>query len=132
MCRAALGLVMVLLVMVEGEGEGETSVTRLMYDSMAQLVGEPGYPETWWEERQSCLSSISPGLPDSLERAWLGMIQYWEMGGLEGDPWRSCPHQARWFESNCTLQPGIGRLALHWRHWTISVSQSRDGNLGAL
>ena len=114
MCRAVLVLTMVLLVMVEVEGgEGEMRMTRLMYDSMSQLVGEPGYPETWWEERQSCLSSISPRLADSLEQAWLGMIQYWEMGGLEGDLWRSCQHQEKWFESNCTQQPGIGRLTVN-------------------
>ena len=111
---------MVLVVMVAGEGEGKMTMTRMMYDSMSQLVGEPSYPDTWWAERESCLSSISSRLTSSLEKAWLGMIQYWEMGGLERDPWRSCHHQAKWFESNCTQQPGIGRLALHWRlHWTI-------------
>ena len=110
MCRAVLVLMMVLVVLVKGKGE--TRMSRMMYDSMSQLVGEPGYPDTWWEEREQCLPSISPRLTDSLEQAWLGMIQYWEMGGGEGDVWRSCEHQGRWFESNCTEQPGIGRLRI--------------------
>ena len=110
MCRAVLVLIMVLVVLVKGKGE--TRMSRMMYDSMSQLVGEPGYPDTWWEERQQCLTSISPRLTYSLEQAWLGMIQYWEMGGLEGDEWRACQHGEKWFESNCTLQPGIGRFAL--------------------
>ena len=98
------------MVVGVGEGEERMVMTRMMYDSMSQLVGDPSYPDTWWDERDRCLSSISPSLTASLERAWQGMIQYWEMGGLEEDVWRSCQHQGRWFESNCTEQPGIGRL----------------------
>ena len=85
MRRAVVVLMMVLVVLVKGKGE--TRMSRMMYDSMSQLVGEPGYPDTWWEEREQCLTSISPRLTDSLEQAWLGMIQYWEMGGLEPQWW---------------------------------------------
>ena len=49
---------------------GEESVTRAMYDSMAQLVGEPSYPDLWWSERQTCFDSLSPGLSHTLEMAW--------------------------------------------------------------
>ena len=116
MSRAVLVLMMALLVVgereLEEEVEGKMTMTRLMYDTMSQLVGEPVYPDTWWEERERCLSSISPRLTDSLERAWLGMIQYWEMGGAEGDQWRPCEQQGKWFESNCTHQPGLGRLTV--------------------
>ena len=48
----------------------EESVTRAMYDSMAQLVGEPSYPDLWWSERQTCFDSLSPGLSHTLEMAW--------------------------------------------------------------
>ena len=49
---------------------GEESITRRMYDSMAQLVGEPSYPDLWWSERQTCFDSLSPGLSHTLEMAW--------------------------------------------------------------
>ena len=106
--RLVTGLLLLVLVLVEGEGEGEESITRRMYDSMAQLVGQSQYPDTWWGERQQCLTSLGPDMTDQLELAWLGMITYWERGGAEGDVWRSCPQQEKWYESNCTYQPGIG------------------------
>ena len=49
--------------MREGVGEG-SSISRVMYDNMARLVGEEEYPETWWQERQQCLATISPQLTD--------------------------------------------------------------------
>ena len=41
-----------------------------MYDSMAQLVGDDFYPESWWLERNECFNKISPGLVDTLDLAW--------------------------------------------------------------
>ena len=104
---------------------GEESVTRAMYDSMAQLVGEPAYPELWWSERQTCFQKISPGLSDTLELAWKvlksndvlgfwvelkGMVQYWESRGVKEDYWIQCEDKEReWFEFNCTYLPNIGQ-----------------------
>ena len=85
----------------------EESVTRTMYDSMAQLVGEPSYPDLWWSERQTCFDSLSPDLSDTLEMAWAGMVKYWEVGGVRYDYWVPC-NTARWFEFNCTNLPGLG------------------------
>ena len=48
----------------------DQSVTRSMYDSMAQLVGETSYPDLWWSERQTCFDSLSPGLSNTMEKAW--------------------------------------------------------------
>ena len=75
-------------------------MTRAMYDSMSQLVGESSYPDLWWDQRQTCMDTISPGLSDTLERAWQvsccidveltiffmrvelkGMVKYWDIGG---------------------------------------------------
>ena len=108
--RLVTGLLLLVLVLVEGEGE--ESITRRMYDSMAQLVGEPGYPATWWAEREQCLDSLAPNMRERLDLAWLAMITYWEVGGAEQDGWKSCEEQQRWFESNCTYQPGIGCISV--------------------
>ena len=36
------------------------------------------------------------------------MIQYWEMRGQKGDMWIECPAlDTRWYEDNCTVQPGL-------------------------
>ena len=36
------------------------------------------------------------------------MVQYWEMRGQKGDMWIECPAlDTRWYEDNCTLQPGL-------------------------
>merc|ERR1719192_1416934 len=36
------------------------------------------------------------------------MIKYWETRGSATDLWVSCDsNEARWFEINCTMQPGI-------------------------
>ena len=36
------------------------------------------------------------------------MIEYWEVKGIKYDYWVPCPAtNQRWFELNCTLQPGI-------------------------
>ena len=91
---------------------GEESITWRMYDSMAKLVGEPGYPDTWWAEREQCLTSLAPDMRERLDLAWLAMITYWEVGGADQDGWKSCDEQQRWFESNCTYQPGIGCIAV--------------------
>ena len=40
-------LLLVLVVLVPGLSVGEHEATRLMYDTMAQLVGDPAYPDTW-------------------------------------------------------------------------------------
>ena len=32
-------------------------------------------------------------LPDRLDLAWLGLVQYWEAGGGEGDLWQDCDQQ---------------------------------------
>ena len=103
---SAFLLVPVVVVM------GEESITRRMYDSMAQLVGEPGYPATWWAEREQCLGWLAPDMVERLDLAWLAMITYWEVGGAEQDGWKSCEEQHRWFERNCTYQPGIGCISV--------------------
>ena len=37
-----------------------------------------------------------------------GMVQYWEMRGQRGDMWIECPAlDTRWYEDNCTVQPGL-------------------------
>ena len=40
-------LLLVVVVMVPGLSVGEHEATRLMYDTMAQLVGDTKYPDTW-------------------------------------------------------------------------------------
>ena len=37
------------------------------------------------------------------------MLKYWEVGGIKDDYWVPCPptNNQRWFEFNCTLQPGM-------------------------
>ena len=102
-------LSVVLLLMVIDGSESDDITTRQMYDSMARLVGEEdGYPEYWWTERQECFNSISPTLIDTLDLAWQGMVQYWQMGGQKGDLWDHCEaDEVRWFESNCTMQHGL-------------------------
>ena len=77
------------------KGAEEVTITRAMYDSMSQLVGEEEYPGGWWEERDQCLDLISPLLADRLELAWLGLIKYWEQGGAQGDIWQSCDQVRR-------------------------------------
>ena len=80
-----------ILILSVGTCRASDVTTRLMYDSMARLVGDSdGYPESWWMERQECFNSISPTLIDSLDLAWQGMVQYWEMGGQKGDLWDHC------------------------------------------
>ena len=89
---------------------GEESVTRAMYDSMAQLVGEPAYPDLWWDQRQTCMDKLSPGLSETLELAWQGMVKYWDIGGVKEDYWIQCEDREReWFEFNCTYLPNIGQ-----------------------
>ena len=60
----------VLLISSWSWSSGESSLTRALYDSMAQLVGEQVYPDLWWDQRQTCFNNISPGLSDTLELAW--------------------------------------------------------------
>ena len=82
-------------------------VTRAMYNSISNLMGEAEYPELWWQERAECLDQLSPDLADTMEKAWAGMVEYWNIGGQEGDPWPTCVEKKGWFESNCTSQPGV-------------------------
>ena len=41
-------LLLLMVVMVPGLSVGEHEATRLMYDTMAQLVGDTKYPDTWY------------------------------------------------------------------------------------
>jgi len=85
---------------------GADVITRMMYDTMSQLVGESKYPDNWWHERQHCFNSISPTLIDTLDLAWQGMIDYWDMRGLEYDGWLECnSSEKEYMEKNCTIQP---------------------------
>ena len=86
-------MIFLIFFLAVGRVAGEVSLSRRMYDSMARLVGEEEYPATWWQERQECLALISPSLTNRLELAWLGLIQYWEAGGAETDPWQTCDQQ---------------------------------------
>jgi len=102
-----LGTILSLSLLLTS-GICDDSVTRMMYDSMTMLVGEETYPESWWLERQECFNKISPGLIDTLDLAWQGFIKYWERKGQRGDMWVACEDsKKRWFERNCTMQPGI-------------------------
>ena len=83
-------------------------VTRAMYNDISILMGEKEYPEEWWQERAECFNKLSPNLDSVLEKAWEGMVKYWENRGQDGDSWHSCDEHGHWFESNCTLQPGTG------------------------
>merc|ERR1711963_322163 len=51
-------LLVMSLVMVVG-AEREMTITKAMYDSMSQLVGEEEYPGGWWEEK-NC--TLQPGI----------------------------------------------------------------------
>merc|ERR1711936_509573 len=84
-----------------------TTTTLTMYNSISKLMGEEKYPEEMWQERVECFDKLSPDLNALLEKAWEGMIEYWEARGAEDDPWLSCEEDERWFEHNCTTQPGI-------------------------
>ena len=86
-------MIFLIFFLAVGRVAGEGSLSRRMYDSMARLVGEEEYPATWWEEREQCLATISPRLTERLELAWLGLIQYWEVGGDDWDIWQSCDQQ---------------------------------------
>ena len=86
-------MIFLIFFLALGTVAGEVSISKTMYDNMARLVGEEEYPATWWEEREQCLALISPSLTDRLELAWLGLIQYWEAGGTETDPWLTCDQQ---------------------------------------
>jgi len=82
-------------------------VTRNMYNTISNLMGEEEYPEYQWQERIECFDKLSPQMNDIMEKAWEGIIDFWESRGQEGDIWKSCDHN-KWFESNCTYQPGLG------------------------
>ena len=41
-------LLLLVMVVVPGLSVGEHEATRLMYDTMAQLVGDTKYPDTWY------------------------------------------------------------------------------------
>ena len=86
-------MIFLIFSLAVGTVAGQMSISRTMYDNMARLVGEEEYPATWWQERQEGLALISPSLTDRLELAWLGLIQYWEAGGGEADPWQTCDQQ---------------------------------------
>ena len=81
-------------------------VTRAMYNSISNLMGEAEYPEEWWEERNECLDQLSPNMNAIMEKAWEGMVAFWDSRGQQGDLWSTCDEK-RWFESNCTSQPGV-------------------------
>ena len=87
----------------------ELPVTRAMYNSISNLMGEAEYPEEWWQERNECLDQLSPNMNDIMEKAWEGMVAFWDSRGQEnpGGQWPTCDNKTRWFESNCTSQPGL-------------------------
>merc|ERR1712179_323930 len=70
-------------------------------------MGEEVYPEVMWKERVDCFDKISPNSNIAMEKAWEGMIRYWDLRGQEADPWLPCEKEERWFESNCTSQTGV-------------------------
>ena len=57
-------MLFLILLLAVREVAGEVSISRAMYDNMARLVGEEEYPDTWWQERQQCLATISPNLTE--------------------------------------------------------------------
>ena len=79
-----MSLLLMFLLPVLVAGAEEVTITRAMYDGMAQLVGDSEYPTAWWEEREECLALTSPLLEERLELAWLGLLQYWQEGGAGG------------------------------------------------
>ena len=78
-------------IFLVGSIAADDVTTRLMYDSMAKVVGENSYPENWynitylninihyqyiihstlrWSERDICFNQISPSLIDTLNLGW--------------------------------------------------------------
>ena len=41
-------LSIIIILFCSRGSKGDDVTTRLMYDTMAQLVGDPVYPEEWW------------------------------------------------------------------------------------
>ena len=82
-------------------------MTRAMYNSISNLMGEQEYPEMMWKDRVDCFDKLSPNLNPIMEKAWEGMVEFWESRGQEGDPWLTCAQNKEWFKSNCTAQPGV-------------------------
>ena len=83
-------------------------MTRAMYNDISVLMGEKEYHEVGWQERIDCYDFLSPKLNSIMEKAWEGMIEFWETRGQENDTWISCEQENIWFEWNCTSQPGMG------------------------
>merc|ERR1711970_1168993 len=75
-----------------------TTTTLTMYNSISNLMGEEKYPEEMWQERVECFDKLSPDLNVLLEKAWEGMIEFWEMRGVDDDPWLSCEENERRYE----------------------------------
>ena len=102
-------------------------MTRNMYNTISNLMGEEGYPEYQWQERIECFDQLSPQMNGIMEKAWEGIIDFWESRGQEGDIWKSCDHN-KWFESNCTYQPGLGLAIWEPCNYASNLAYDRYGN----
>ena len=98
-----------------------------MYDSISNMMGEEKYPEDWWMERVECLENMDPKMNAILEKAWDGMLSFWEAGGQEEDPWHDC-EATKWFESNCTSQPGVGLAIWEPCNYATNLAYDRLGS----
>jgi len=102
-----INIILLLFILSVKNVRMDFPVTRNMYNTISNLMGEEEYPEDQWQDRIECFDQLSPQMNGIMEKAWEGVIEFWESRGQEGDTWKSCDHD-KWFESNCTYQPGLG------------------------
>ncbi|KAF2367511.1 hypothetical protein FHG87_001741, partial [Trinorchestia longiramus] len=84
-----------------------------MLDMLKSMEGfmtgsEKGFDSHFFQEVRSCMSTFDPNLPLAQDKAWQGIIDYWQMRGSPSDKWGKYPSHL--FEYNVTVSSMNGML----------------------
>lgn len=102
-----LALLYVCTVSADLQSPSPSTLLRVL-DSMAHVMEGPGslFPRKQFAHISESMAWLDPGLAQSQEQGWRGVITYYVMGGGTGDAWGS--NTTPYSEYNATVFPLAG------------------------
>jgi len=92
-----------------------------MLDSMQHLMtGSATFDRAFYTELDSCMKMIDPDLITVQDRAWQGIIDYWDSNGTATDPWGGTPSE--FLECNKTVSNINGMVIYEPCSYTSNIA----------
>ncbi|KAF2367512.1 hypothetical protein FHG87_001742, partial [Trinorchestia longiramus] len=105
--------------------KSESAMLDMLKSTQSFMTGsEKGFDSHFFQEVRSCMSTFDPNLPLAQDKAWQGIIDYWQMRGFPSDEWGKFP--SHYWEYNVTVSSMNGMLIYEPCNYASNIAYYHD------